>query len=145
MFTGTSDGRVVKLENGEIETIARFGSGPCSKLVMPHSESCPFPPDVTFTVGELLTIWQTGHAVVSPWFLIAGWSSGLGVPSPWLSLWCLCFPVGHWSCDWVVLVLCPLIIPFSLWLPCGNLISVGGAALYKDRGFVTVGGLRVIP
>ncbi|XP_006985593.1 adipocyte plasma membrane-associated protein [Peromyscus maniculatus bairdii] len=29
MFTGTSDGRVVKLENGEIETIARFGSGPC--------------------------------------------------------------------------------------------------------------------
>uniref|UniRef100_A0A5F7ZDF1 Adipocyte plasma membrane-associated protein n=1 Tax=Macaca mulatta TaxID=9544 RepID=A0A5F7ZDF1_MACMU len=29
MFTGTADGRVVKLENGEIETIARFGSGPC--------------------------------------------------------------------------------------------------------------------
>lgn len=81
MFTGTSDGRVVKLENGEIETIARFGSGPCSKLVMPHSESCPFPPDVTFSVGELLTIWQTGHAVVSPWFLIVGWSSGLGVPT----------------------------------------------------------------
>uniref|UniRef100_A0A452R3C4 Adipocyte plasma membrane-associated protein n=1 Tax=Ursus americanus TaxID=9643 RepID=A0A452R3C4_URSAM len=29
MFTGTADGRIVKLENGEIETIARFGSGPC--------------------------------------------------------------------------------------------------------------------
>lgn len=29
MFTGTADGRVVKLENGEVETIARFGSGPC--------------------------------------------------------------------------------------------------------------------
>lgn len=29
LFTGTADGRVVKLENGEIETIARFGSGPC--------------------------------------------------------------------------------------------------------------------
>ncbi|OBS59855.1 hypothetical protein A6R68_09023 [Neotoma lepida] len=29
MFTGTADGRVIKLENGEIETIARFGSGPC--------------------------------------------------------------------------------------------------------------------
>lgn len=29
LFTGTVDGRVVKLENGEIETIARFGSGPC--------------------------------------------------------------------------------------------------------------------
>lgn len=33
MFTGTADGRVVKLENGEVETIARFGSGPCSKSV----------------------------------------------------------------------------------------------------------------
>lgn len=30
LFTGTADGRVVKLENGEIETIARFGSGPCT-------------------------------------------------------------------------------------------------------------------
>uniref|UniRef100_A0A8I3VXR1 Adipocyte plasma membrane-associated protein n=1 Tax=Callithrix jacchus TaxID=9483 RepID=A0A8I3VXR1_CALJA len=29
MFTGTADGQVVKLEDGEIETIARFGSGPC--------------------------------------------------------------------------------------------------------------------
>ena len=35
MFTGTADGRVVKLENGEVETIARFGSGPCSKSVTP--------------------------------------------------------------------------------------------------------------
>ncbi|KAK2489580.1 hypothetical protein MC885_010199 [Smutsia gigantea] len=29
MFTGTADGRIVKLENGEVETVARFGSGPC--------------------------------------------------------------------------------------------------------------------
>ncbi|XP_047600544.1 adipocyte plasma membrane-associated protein isoform X5 [Lutra lutra] len=29
MFTGTADGRIVKLENGEIDTIARLGSGPC--------------------------------------------------------------------------------------------------------------------
>lgn len=29
MFTGTADGRVVKLENGEVETVARFGSGLC--------------------------------------------------------------------------------------------------------------------
>jgi hypothetical protein len=36
MFTGTADGRLVKLENGEVETIARFGSGPCSKLVTNH-------------------------------------------------------------------------------------------------------------
>ncbi|XP_013015172.1 adipocyte plasma membrane-associated protein isoform X2 [Cavia porcellus] len=29
MFTGTADGRVLKLENGEVETVARFGSGAC--------------------------------------------------------------------------------------------------------------------
>ncbi|KAG8522353.1 Adipocyte plasma membrane-associated protein [Galemys pyrenaicus] len=29
MFTGTADGRVIKLENGEVETVVRFGSGPC--------------------------------------------------------------------------------------------------------------------
>ncbi|KAB1262310.1 Adipocyte plasma membrane-associated protein [Camelus dromedarius] len=29
MFTGTADGRVVKLDHGDVETIARFGSGPC--------------------------------------------------------------------------------------------------------------------
>lgn len=34
LFTGTADGRVVKLENGEIETIARFGSGPCKPEMM---------------------------------------------------------------------------------------------------------------
>ncbi|KAM4842587.1 adipocyte plasma membrane-associated protein [Thomomys bottae] len=29
IFTGTADGRVVKIENGEVEVIARFGTGPC--------------------------------------------------------------------------------------------------------------------
>ncbi|KAF6284096.1 adipocyte plasma membrane associated protein [Rhinolophus ferrumequinum] len=29
MFTGTLDGRIIKFESGEVETIARFGSGPC--------------------------------------------------------------------------------------------------------------------
>ncbi|XP_016079028.1 PREDICTED: adipocyte plasma membrane-associated protein isoform X2 [Miniopterus natalensis] len=29
MFTGTADGRIIKLENGEVETIARFGPGLC--------------------------------------------------------------------------------------------------------------------
>ncbi|XP_006755306.1 PREDICTED: adipocyte plasma membrane-associated protein isoform X1 [Myotis davidii] len=29
IFTGTADGRVIKIENGEVDTIARFGSGPC--------------------------------------------------------------------------------------------------------------------
>ncbi|XP_054443416.1 adipocyte plasma membrane-associated protein [Pteronotus mesoamericanus] len=29
MFTGTADGRVVKFENGEVDTIVQFGSGPC--------------------------------------------------------------------------------------------------------------------
>ncbi|XP_006902530.1 PREDICTED: adipocyte plasma membrane-associated protein [Elephantulus edwardii] len=32
MFTGTADGRVVKLENGEVETIARFGDSSCKTL-----------------------------------------------------------------------------------------------------------------
>ena len=48
MFSGTADGRVVKFENGEVDTIARFGSGPCSKSVpvpllyvsSSHSERC---------------------------------------------------------------------------------------------------------
>lgn len=42
MFTGTMDGRVVKLENGEVETIARFGSGPCSKSVTVPPDVCLF-------------------------------------------------------------------------------------------------------
>ncbi|XP_001382089.2 adipocyte plasma membrane-associated protein [Monodelphis domestica] len=29
LFTGTADGRIVKLENGEVITIARLGKGPC--------------------------------------------------------------------------------------------------------------------
>ncbi|XP_051831789.1 adipocyte plasma membrane-associated protein isoform X2 [Antechinus flavipes] len=29
LFTGTADGRIVKLENGEVITIARLGEGPC--------------------------------------------------------------------------------------------------------------------
>ncbi|KAF6087340.1 adipocyte plasma membrane associated protein [Phyllostomus discolor] len=29
MFSGTADGRVIKFENGEVDTIAQFGSGPC--------------------------------------------------------------------------------------------------------------------
>lgn len=72
MFTGTADGRVVKLENGEVETIARFGSGPCSKLVTHHSEGCPFLLDVTFIIGKLLTICQTGHTGVTSIFLLPG-------------------------------------------------------------------------
>ncbi|KAM7125767.1 adipocyte plasma membrane-associated protein isoform 1-T1 [Molossus nigricans] len=29
MFTGTADGRIIKFENGEVDTIAQFGLGPC--------------------------------------------------------------------------------------------------------------------
>lgn len=43
MFTGTADGRIVKLENGEAETIARLGSGPCSKSVFVPLTYCLFP------------------------------------------------------------------------------------------------------
>lgn len=80
MFTGTADGRVVKLENGEIETIARFGSGPCSKLVTHHSESYPFPLDISFTVGELLIIWQMDTLWCHLHFLLPGGPLALECP-----------------------------------------------------------------
>lgn len=152
MFTGTADGRVVKLENGEVETIARFGSGPCSKLVTHHSEGCPFLLDVTFIIGKLLTICQTGHTGVTSIFFYcqvvlcpqsAQWS-------PWQSLWCPSFPVGLWSrtcCVFPDAVSPPLPIQslVALW-ELQLFIAVGvGAAFYKDRGFVTVRGLHVIP
>uniref|UniRef100_A0AC11B1T7 Adipocyte plasma membrane associated protein n=1 Tax=Ovis aries TaxID=9940 RepID=A0AC11B1T7_SHEEP len=41
MFTGTADGRVVKLENGEVETVARFGSGLCSEVKLLLSSETP--------------------------------------------------------------------------------------------------------
>lgn len=69
MFTGTADGRVVKLESGEIETIARFGSGPCSKWAIIHSKKCHlwncFSLEASFTLGEeeAMTIWQREHDV----------------------------------------------------------------------------------
>ncbi|KAM8810302.1 adipocyte plasma membrane-associated protein isoform 2-T2 [Eudromia elegans] len=31
LFTGTADGKIVKIEDGEIQTIARIGHGPCGK------------------------------------------------------------------------------------------------------------------
>ncbi|KAH0622841.1 hypothetical protein JD844_025571 [Phrynosoma platyrhinos] len=31
LFTGTADGKILKIENGEIHTLARLGHGPCSK------------------------------------------------------------------------------------------------------------------
>lgn len=29
LFTGTADGKIVKIEDGEIQTVARIGHGPC--------------------------------------------------------------------------------------------------------------------
>ncbi|XP_009083138.1 PREDICTED: adipocyte plasma membrane-associated protein-like, partial [Acanthisitta chloris] len=29
LFTGTADGKIIKIEDGEIQTIARIGHGPC--------------------------------------------------------------------------------------------------------------------
>ncbi|XP_064020715.1 adipocyte plasma membrane-associated protein isoform X3 [Pogoniulus pusillus] len=34
LFTGTADGKIIKIENGEIETIARIGHGPCGETKM---------------------------------------------------------------------------------------------------------------
>lgn len=32
LFTGTADGKIIKIEDGEIQTIARIGHGPCGEL-----------------------------------------------------------------------------------------------------------------
>lgn len=31
LFTGTADGKIIKIEDGEIKTIARIGHGPCGE------------------------------------------------------------------------------------------------------------------
>lgn len=31
LFTGTADGKVLKIEDGVIQTVARIGHGPCGK------------------------------------------------------------------------------------------------------------------
>lgn len=31
LFTGTADGKILKIENGKISTLARLGHGPCGK------------------------------------------------------------------------------------------------------------------
>lgn len=31
LFTGTADGKIIKIEDGEIQTIARIGHGPCGE------------------------------------------------------------------------------------------------------------------
>lgn len=79
LFTGTADGRVVKLENGEIETIARFGSGPCSKLKL-HLGSSRFHP------------WRSADYLADR--TCCGAASAFLLPGH-LALEC---PVGQWSC-----------------------------------------------
>lgn len=34
LFTGTADGKIVKIENGKISTLARLGHGPCGKQTL---------------------------------------------------------------------------------------------------------------
>lgn len=31
LFTGTADGKIIKIEDGEIQTVARIGHGPCGE------------------------------------------------------------------------------------------------------------------
>lgn len=31
LFTGTADGKILKIEDGEVQTVARIGHGPCGK------------------------------------------------------------------------------------------------------------------
>ncbi|KAM9590163.1 adipocyte plasma membrane-associated protein isoform 3-T3 [Trichechus inunguis] len=62
MFTGTADGRVVKLENGEVETIARFGAGPCSEVKMLLSSETPIEGKKISFVNDL-TITRDGRKI----------------------------------------------------------------------------------
>ncbi|EDL86151.1 rCG37450, isoform CRA_a [Rattus norvegicus] len=55
LFTGTADGRVVKLENGEIETIARFGSGPCK--TRDDEPTCGRPLGIRVGPNGTLFVW----------------------------------------------------------------------------------------
>ncbi|XP_065446009.1 adipocyte plasma membrane-associated protein isoform X2 [Chrysemys picta bellii] len=41
LFTGTADGKILKIEDGEIKTLARLGHGPCSDVKMLLSTSEP--------------------------------------------------------------------------------------------------------
>ncbi|ELV12972.1 Adipocyte plasma membrane-associated protein [Tupaia chinensis] len=62
MFTGTADGRVVKLENGEVETVARFGSGPCSEVKLLLSSDTPIEGKKLSFVNDL-TITRDGRKI----------------------------------------------------------------------------------
>ena len=31
LFTGTADGKILKIEDGDVQTVARIGHGPCGK------------------------------------------------------------------------------------------------------------------
>ncbi|KAM9248125.1 adipocyte plasma membrane-associated protein isoform 2-T2 [Dugong dugon] len=62
MFTGTADGRVVKLENGEVETIAHLGSGPCSEVKMLLSSETPVEGKKISFVNDL-TITRDGRKI----------------------------------------------------------------------------------
>ncbi|XP_045430863.1 adipocyte plasma membrane-associated protein isoform X2 [Pipistrellus kuhlii] len=62
MFTGTADGRIIKIENGEIETIARFGSGPCSEVKLLLSSDIPIEGRKMSFVNDL-TITRDGKKI----------------------------------------------------------------------------------
>ncbi|XP_045041068.1 adipocyte plasma membrane-associated protein isoform X3 [Desmodus rotundus] len=62
MFSGTADGRVVKFENGEVDTIARFGSGPCSEVKLLLSSDTPIEGRKMSFVNDL-TITRDGRKI----------------------------------------------------------------------------------
>lgn len=121
LFTGTADGRVVKLENGEIETIARFGSGPCSKLKL-HLGSSRFHP------------WRSADYLADR--TCCGAASAFLLPVIWP--WSVQLGSGH-VLPGAISPQHPTLVAFQ---ERQLLMAVDvGAALYKGRGFVTVLGL----
>ncbi|XP_063104673.1 adipocyte plasma membrane-associated protein isoform X3 [Cavia porcellus] len=62
MFTGTADGRVLKLENGEVETVARFGSGACRQVKLLLSSEMPIEGRKMSFVNDL-TITRDGRKI----------------------------------------------------------------------------------
>ncbi|KAF6087339.1 adipocyte plasma membrane associated protein [Phyllostomus discolor] len=62
MFSGTADGRVIKFENGEVDTIAQFGSGPCSEVTLLLSSDTPIEGRKMSFVNDL-TITRDGRKI----------------------------------------------------------------------------------
>jgi hypothetical protein len=65
---------------------------------------------------------------LAPEVLVALWLLLLGVAGCWLFVWLFCVALG----DWVLGVLCPLLLPELLLLDCANAIPVASISVNKS-------------